>query len=76
MFKHIIKMKTEKSLPGFSAKYSFSNKYQSSFRGTSKMNKTRSVIIPAISCDACERVCDLFPLSDCLRCYLLCDIER
>lgn len=66
-------MKTEKSIPGFSAKYSFFNRHQTYFRGTSKVNKTTSLVIPAMSCDACERVCDLNPLWDCLRCYVLCD---
>lgn len=69
-------MKTEKSLPGFFTKYSFSNQYQTNFRGISKVNKTTSLVIPAISCDACQRVCDLFPLSDCLRCYLMCDPKQ
>lgn len=67
-------MKTEKSIPGFSAEYSFSNQYQTSFKGTSIVNKTISLVIPAMSCDACERVCDLFTLWDCLRCYSMCDL--
>lgn len=62
-----------KSVPGFSAKYSISNEYATSFRSTSKVNKTKSLVIPAISCDACERVCALSSLWDCLRCYKICD---
>lgn len=66
-------MKSERSIPGFSAIYSFSNQSQTSFGDTTKVTKTTFQIIPAMSCDACNRVCNLFPIWDCLRCLQMCD---
>ena len=60
-------MKNGKSMPGFLAKYSFSNQSRICFNGTSKVNNTTSLVTPATSCEACHLICLLRPFSHACR---------
>lgn len=66
-------MDTKKSIPGFTAQYSFITQFQSSYTGTPHSNFTESVIVPAMPCHICNRLCLISPGSvSCFRCWENC----
>jgi hypothetical protein len=72
-------MKTEKSIPGFTAEASFSNQNLISFGGKFQVSIASSAIVPALSCELCERICFRYPeLPEvCELCWNTCGpIER
>jgi hypothetical protein len=71
-------MKTEKSIPKFTAKVSLGQNL-THFGGALQVSMTSSRIIPALPCGLCERICFRFPESPelCEMCWNTCGpVER